>query len=96
MDWKPAPVYNSWGQIHKGQNPTNKGVYWVQSRGELAHLQVRYHSAYWNGLKWVIEAGSAVYWWAVIEPAEEPENPRYYDELGRLNIVAAFIKSNRF
>jgi hypothetical protein len=69
--------------------PHVPGVYWVQSRSELAHLLVRYQSLYWSGRKWMVEPGESVYYWAIIEQAPEPENPLYYDELGRLDIVAA-------
>ena len=78
----------NWMEASK-KKPSNPGVYWVQSRSELAHLEVRYQSSYWSGWRWYLEPGTAVYYWAVIEQAPEPENPLYYDELGRLDIVAA-------
>ena len=79
MNWKNAKI----------DKPPNNGVYWVQSRNELAHLQVRYHSVYWNGWKWYVEPGVGVYYWDYIEQAPEPDDAKYYDELGRLDIVPA-------
>lgn len=89
MNWKPAPVFNSAEQIHHGSNPNNPGVYWVQLRTGLAHLTVRYTTSYWNGKDWNIACWDDIYFWTVIEQAPEPENPIYYDELGRLDIVPA-------
>ncbi len=79
MNWKNA----------KEIKPPNTGVYWVQSRDELGHIQVRYQSCYWNGYKWMTEPGAGVYFWAYIEQAPEPDGALYYDELGRLDIVPA-------
>jgi len=78
----------NWISVNDKQ-PNSAGVYWVQSRHDLAHLKVRYHSAYWNGYKWYIDPGGGVYYWSYIKQAPEPEGTLYYDELGRLDIVAA-------
>lgn len=85
MNWIKA--HNARHSID-GINPSDKGIYWVQIRTELAHLTVRYTTAYWNGYKWYTEPGDAVYYWSVIEQAPEPDGVIYYDALGRIDNVS--------
>lgn len=73
MDWKKAsrPYHNV-----VGDDPTIKGVYWVQVRRGLAHIEIEYTTRLWKGGDWKTEPGEDVYYWDYIGKAPEPA-PEY-------------------
>ena len=79
---------NPWVDV-KDKQPEENGLYLVQTRQGLAHLEVNYTLSYWNGWKWYNPRGEHTYYWQHVNQAPEPESVFYIDGMDRMPCVMA-------